>query len=163
MSIAHSTRPFVLELAFMLSQKPYSSLTHEYLTKAKYKTAKTQGGLSSDQFRRLQFALIDYATGCISRLLVRTATFSQWNEQQLALLAQLAVKLKVLSKSSKEYAISAIERAEDTVASFEQFEKEGVVIVIQDYVEDKGLEEKHIHMKEDMDPAEPYFVENMMK
>jgi hypothetical protein len=163
LSIAHSTRPFVLEFAFMLSQTPYRNLRHEHHTKARYRTVKTQGRLSPDQFRRLQFSLIDYTTGCIARLLVRTATFSQWNEQQLALLAQLAVKLKVLSKSSREYAVNAIERAAETITSFEKFELEGAVVVIQDYVEDKGLEEKHLHMREDMDPMEPYFVENMMK
>lgn len=163
MSVTHSTRPFVLQLASMLFQKPYNSLRHEHLTKSKYKTVKMQDRPSAERFRISQFALIDYITGCIARLLVRTAAFSQWNEQQLALLAQLAVKLKVLSKSSKEYAVSAIQRAEDTITSFEQFDEPPAVIVIQNYVEGKGLEEKHVHMNEDMDPAAPYFAENMMK
>lgn len=163
MCIANSSSNSVVEAALMMFKRPYESLRQEYVSEAKYQTEKTQAQLPAEQSRRLYFALVDYATGCVARLLVRTANFSQWNEQQLALLAQLAVKLKVLPEDSKEYAISATQRAEDTVMSWEQMDEPKVAIVIHKHVEGKGIEEEHVQMREDREPSEPCYVENIFK
>ncbi len=67
--------------------------------------------------RNLQayFTLVDYVTGSIGRLLLGSATSKYWENQLLAILAQWATKLKVLSHNPAHYATQSLDQGEDTL------------------------------------------------
>ncbi|EXJ91828.1 hypothetical protein A1O3_00378 [Capronia epimyces CBS 606.96] len=68
----------------------------------------------------LYFALVDYITACIARLLVRTADSAYWDCHTLSILASFAVKLKVLSHDPARYANFSIDTAEHAIEQLSQ-------------------------------------------
>ena len=61
------------------------------------------------------FALVDYVTSSIGRLLFRCATSKYWENHLLSVLAQWATKLKVLSHNPAHYAAQSLDQGEDTL------------------------------------------------
>jgi hypothetical protein len=161
MIMSNRPKAELVEAVLMTMKEPYALLRGVHITDEKYGTEKPITGCSA-RSRELSFALIDYLTGCIAHLLVRTVVSTQWNNQHVALLAQLAVKLKVLSSDSKRYALQAIKCAEDTIESYEDSNEPRATVVLQTHVEGKGIEEKHLQVHEDIDLARLYFTGNLL-
>ncbi|KAL6718971.1 hypothetical protein ACLMJK_003206 [Lecanora helva] len=67
--------------------------------------------------RNLQayFALVDYVTASIGRLLFRVVTSKYWETHLLSILAQWAAKLKVLSHKPAHYAAQSLDHGEQFV------------------------------------------------
>jgi hypothetical protein len=162
MVIDNRPKAKLVSLAVESMKQPYAILRHEYVTGEKYNSKQPQSSDTLEASRKLYFALVDFAIGSIARLLIRAASSVYWNSQTLGLLAQMAVKLKFLSNDSREYAHGAIMRAEETIRSFEQGEENRTTIVIQEHVDGKGIEEKHLQMNDDLAPDEIYFVEGFL-
>jgi hypothetical protein len=163
MVIENRPKGNLVSMAVGSIKHPYVRLRREYIMGEKNRSTDPEPAEVSEASRSLYFALVDFVTGSIARLLIRTASSSYWGSQTLGLLARLAVKLKFLSKSSREYAHSAIRRVEDTIHSFQQSDENRTTIVIQEHVEGKGVEEKHLQMDNDLIPDELYFSEGFVR
>jgi hypothetical protein len=150
MVIDNRPKATLVSLAVNSMKQPYAMLRHEYVTSEKYNSRKPQSSDVLEASRKLYFAFVDFVIGSIARLLIRTASSAYWNSQTLGPLAQMAVKLKFLSRDSREYAHSAITRVEETIRSFQQSDEHRTTIVIQEHVEGKGIEEKHLQMNDDL-------------
>lgn len=153
----------LVSMAVASIKQPYARLRREYITKEKNESPDMELPEVSEASRKLYFALVDFVLGSVARLLVRTASSSYWGSQTLGLLARLAVKLKFLSKNSREFARSAIKRVEDAIQSFQQSDENRTTIVIQEHVEGKGTEEKHLQMDDDLHLDELYFTEGFIR
>ena len=68
---------------------------------------------SADDNRKVYFALVDYITSHVARLMVRSATGDYWNHHSLAILAKWSAKLKILSYNPAQYASLSLAAAED--------------------------------------------------
>ncbi len=76
------------------------------------------------------FALVDYITGTVARLLVRSASSEYWNSHCLAILAKWAAKLKILSYDPAHCASLSIGAAEDMLARMTDSDaKENVTVL----------------------------------
>jgi hypothetical protein len=89
---------------------------------------------------RLYFALVDYITAICARYLIRIAVGDNWAESSIGLLAQLAVKLKFLSKDSHGYSRAALDNAGDTIFQFEYNEDAAIIVTLKNYVTGKDIE-----------------------
>ncbi|KAJ4375368.1 hypothetical protein N0V83_002454 [Neocucurbitaria cava] len=163
MVIDNRPKATLVSLAVSSMKQPCGMLRHEYVTGEKYNSSKPQSPDDSEASRKLYFAFVDFVIGSVARLLIRTASSAYWSSQTLGPLAQMAVKLKFLSKDSREYAHRAITRVEETMRSFQQSDEHRTTIVIQEHVEGKGIEEKHLQMSDDLALDEIYFIEGFIK
>lgn len=64
---------------------------------------------------KLYFAMVDFLTGNIARLVVRTATSKYWETNLFSTLAQWATKLKNLSYDPAHYASLSLSNGEDVI------------------------------------------------
>ena len=64
---------------------------------------------------KVYFALVDYITGSVGRLIIRTATSGYWMKQTLSILAQWRTKLKVLSHHPSHYALRSLDDGDQFV------------------------------------------------
>ena len=70
--------------------------------------------------KRLYFALVDYITSSIARLVVRTVSSAYWNRHFFAALAAYAVKLKALSYDPRRFANLCTGTAEHAIEEMAQ-------------------------------------------
>lgn len=61
------------------------------------------------------FALVDYVTASIGRLLFRSASSRYWENNLLSVLVQWSTKLKVLSHDPARYAAQSLDQGEDSL------------------------------------------------
>ena len=92
----------------------------------------------------LYFALVDYITACVARLIVRTAESSYWDRQTLSILASFAVKLKVLSHNPARYANFSIDTAEHAIEQMSQGFAAKQAMFIKIRVDSKASEVKDV-------------------
>jgi hypothetical protein len=77
---------------------------------------------TADENSKAYFAIVDYITATIARLLVRSATSDYWNHQLLAVLAQWAAKLKVVSFDPVQYSSLSLSAAEELVSRLIEYD-----------------------------------------
>lgn len=111
----------LLELGLDLIKDNYSKQKHRSSAMAK-KSLPTPSAPESKRIRELYFAVVDYVTSCLSRLLIRTITNEFWIPKTFAALALLTVKLKFLSRDFTLYAMKAVSDAEDAVKRHQEDE-----------------------------------------
>lgn len=88
--------------------------------------------------QEVYFALVDYITSTIARLVVRSASSEYWNNHLLAILAKWASKLKVLSYNPTHYASLSLSAAEDLLARMTTSEAKENVTVLKIRATDAG-------------------------
>jgi hypothetical protein len=64
---------------------------------------------------KVYFALVDYITSSVGKILVRTASSSYWMKQNLSILAQWRTKLKLLSHNPSHYALRSLDDGDQLV------------------------------------------------
>jgi hypothetical protein len=148
---------------------PFIQDTYEYLRARYLETADIHYPLPNQlkpftRHRKLYFKLLEYMTGTCIRLLVRAADDKSWNISNIALLAKLSVKLKVISRKSKAYALSALEHLDAVMADFEHEDGPKAVIILTNYAEDKGAEEQRITFGvQDYESPMAYFLNGLLQ
>lgn len=65
----------------------------------------------------LYFALVDYITACVGRLIVRIASSDYWMNQTMSVLAQWRMKMKILSNNPSHYAQTSLDNGMELVQS----------------------------------------------
>lgn len=100
---------------------------------------------STQENERVYFALVDYITSNIARLVVRSATGDYWNNHSLAILAKWAAKLKILSHNPTQYASASLDSAEDLLARMSDSDSKDNIKVLKIRTTDGGKN------KDDMD------------
>jgi len=68
----------------------------------------------------LYYALVDFVTAFVARILARTAVSNHWSQQTFSCLAAIAVKMKVLSAKMEKFANSSIATAESALETMNQ-------------------------------------------
>ncbi|KAK8070627.1 hypothetical protein PG997_010830 [Apiospora hydei] len=68
--------------------------------------------------------LVDYTTSCVARLVTSYATGDTWSKTNLAVLGQLAVKLKFLARDSSQQAEASLRHAESVLIRFQKRDSE---------------------------------------
>ncbi|KAI4644515.1 hypothetical protein J4E93_006420 [Alternaria ventricosa] len=101
---------------------------------------------SADDNRKVYFALVDYITSQVARLVVRSATGDYWNHHSLAILAKWSAKLKILSYNPAQYASLSLAAAEELLERMKDSETKDNVQVLKVRATDAKEEDK-----EDMD------------
>jgi hypothetical protein len=85
---------------------------------------------STEANAKAYFALVDHIIGTVAKLVVRSATSDYWNYNALAVLAQWATKLKVLSSDPVHFAALSLVSLEDVIGRLgEQDSKENASAV----------------------------------
>jgi hypothetical protein len=97
------------------------------------------------------FALVDYITACLARLLVRSAQSAYWNNSTIAILAKWASKLKVLAYDPAEYASRSLANAEELLVTLRFATTDSASAALKLRVSDKtsGSKEPEIQLEED--------------
>ncbi|KAI1360473.1 hypothetical protein F5Y08DRAFT_317323 [Xylaria arbuscula] len=120
--------------------------------------------------QRLYHALVDFITGSVARLLVRTAVSKYWSQCVLSSLASFAVKLKTLEKNTEKFASYSIATAEDALESMNQsnVSKEALLIKIRpspddaakdvDTVDTETDTSRHYHLEKTLVHREIYWL-----
>ncbi|KAI0199931.1 hypothetical protein F4808DRAFT_196330 [Astrocystis sublimbata] len=120
--------------------------------------------------RQLYHALVDFITGSVARLLVRTAVSEYWSQTVFSSLASFAVKLKVLGNDTEKYARFSIATAEGALESMNQssVSKEQLLIKIRpspdddikdiDTVDTETDTSRHYHMEKTLLHTEVYWL-----
>ncbi|KAI4659252.1 uncharacterized protein J4E78_005678 [Alternaria triticimaculans] len=101
---------------------------------------------SADDNRKVYFALVDYITSQVARLVVRSATGDYWNHHSLAILAKWSAKLKILSYNPAQYASLSLAAAEELLERMNDSKTEENLQVLKVRATDAKEEDK-----EDMD------------
>ncbi|KAH6865259.1 hypothetical protein BKA58DRAFT_472387 [Alternaria rosae] len=92
--------------------------------------------------RKVYFALVDYITSHVARLVVRSATSDFWNNHSLAILAKWSAKLKILSYNPAQYSSLSLDAAEDLLARMTDSEAKENLKVLKVRATDVGPESK---------------------
>lgn len=92
---------------------------------------------------KLYFALVDYLTSSIARLLLRQASSKYWEVSIMSTLAQWSAKLKNLSYDPVHYAALSLSNGEDTMTQVKANMELKLSYFLQLYV-DQGSENKKI-------------------
>jgi hypothetical protein len=159
--ITHDPSAEVIEICAYHFKQGYSMLKHHY--GEKHARQRIRLPEPPERSRKLYFAIVDYASSCVARLLIRTAASAQWNHMHLALLAQYSVKLKFLSHKSAAFAKRSMENADSVIAQFEYDREAPTIITKLAQVEGKGMEEKQVQVSPDDDPSMIYYMRSLVK
>ena len=107
---------------------------------------------------KVYFALVDFMSSTVARLLVRSAVNKYWTSHLLAILAQWSLKLKVLASNQASHAEQALANAEDAVPQ-----------LISEAQDDPGrigrfsmkyTDALHLDVHEELDPNLLYYEPN---
>jgi hypothetical protein len=104
----------------------------------KFKARRPKVLDSTEANQKVYFALVDYITSNVARLLVRSATSDYWNNHTLAILAKWAAKLKIISYNPTVYASLSLDAAEDLLARMTDSEDKDKMKVLKIRVTDAG-------------------------
>lgn len=74
--------------------------------------------------------LIDYATSCVARLATRYATGDRWYKTNIAILGQIAVKLKFLARDASKHAEASLCHAKSVLLQLQKCDGEDPVDVL---------------------------------
>jgi hypothetical protein len=155
--------PLVVEQCAMNFKAAYSTIIKDYQADDENNTKKKPRFPTPPELcRKLYFQIVDYATGALARFLVRIVASNHWNRLALAILARFAVKLKFIAKTSKQYGLRALERAEEAIINCAQEEAEIKTITIyNEDIKGSGVQEKRVRMQ-DTDDAAAVFALNSL-
>lgn len=154
--------PLVIEHCARNFKTSYSTLMNNYCVDSKHEINRARLPEPPERCRKLYFELVEYATGALARFLVRIVASDQWNKQTLAILAKIAVKLKFIAKDSRKFGQRALERADDVIASHAQEDAEiKTIIILQESMEGKGVEEKRVKMQDTDDSAAIFALDSL--
>jgi hypothetical protein len=97
---------------------------------------------SPEANRKVYFALVDYITSHVARLVVRSATSDYWNHHSLAILAKWSAKLKILSYNPAQCASLSLDAAEDLLVRMGESEAKENLKLLKVRATDVGPESK---------------------
>ncbi|KAI9780750.1 MAG: hypothetical protein M1839_006537 [Geoglossum umbratile] len=112
--------------------------------------------------RKLYHAMVDYILGSIARILVRTAKSEFWLNNTFAILAQWAVKLKILAYEPAKNAEISLSNGEDMIEQVvgDAQNKKAFVLKVRFGQEDREREVDTLNTESDI--SELYFEENLL-
>jgi hypothetical protein len=112
--------------------------------------------------QKAYFALVDYITSSVARVVVRSATSDYWNNHSLAILAKWAAKLKVMSYKPINFASLSIEGAEELLARLTDSDAKENVRILQIRTTDgeEGKENMDIDSQVNADITGYYFQDH---
>jgi hypothetical protein len=109
---------------------------------------------------KVYFALVDYITGTVARVLLRLATSKSWRNSTLAILGRWSVKLKALIFNPVEYALQALADGEGIIEQLNASEDTENIRVLKIFSrDDKDIsEDVAFGLHEDSDATQLYYL-----
>jgi hypothetical protein len=115
--------------------------------------------------RKIYFALVDYITASIARLVVRSAVSAggYWESHTIAILAQWAMKLKVVSHDPAHYASIALDEGEALISGVVEGMKSKQALALLVPVAPDATEQKSVTtLDTETDITTRYYEENIL-
>ncbi|OBT58635.1 hypothetical protein VE04_01227 [Pseudogymnoascus sp. 24MN13] len=113
-----------------------------------------------DDNTKVYFALVDYITSTVARVLLRVATSKTWRNSTLAILSRWSVKLKALIFDPAKYALQALEDGEGIIEQLNASEDRENTRALKFYMQTDGdnAEDVAFGLLEDSDATQLYYM-----
>lgn len=149
-----------VELAAGLFKKTRQSLRKRFQPNDKVKPMEPVHIKPEANNTKVYFALVDYITSTIIRVLLRIATSKSWRNSTLAILSRWSVKLKALSFDPAKYALQALADGEGIVEQLNASEDVEQTRVLRIYTHKDGddTEDVAFGLHEDSDATQLYYM-----